>query len=86
MAAGKRREVFYDQVKQALLGDRTLPNLSEVSLPATNHILTTGGAQALAVEAVVEWAARNFPRSSGTRTVERAGARARAPGALQKAG
>jgi alpha-beta hydrolase superfamily lysophospholipase len=86
MAAGKRREVFYDQVKKALLQGRPYPNLTEVSLPGTNHILTTGGAQAGAVEAVATWASSHFPspaRQSPSGATRREAA---VTGSLQKAG
>jgi pimeloyl-ACP methyl ester carboxylesterase len=59
-AEGKRRATFYDQVHKALVGGRPA-NLTSLLLPGTNHILTTGGAQQLALQHVSDWAMRNFP-------------------------
>jgi len=62
MAARKRREIFYDQVCKALLGRSPRPWLTNVSLPGTNHILTTGDAQQAALAAVEAWA-HSFARA-----------------------
>ena len=63
-AEGKRRATFYDQIKKALIRGNP-PHLTDHMLAGTNHILTTGGAQAVALQHMQAWAVRHFPLRAG---------------------
>ncbi|MBI5534523.1 MAG: hypothetical protein HY898_17490 [Deltaproteobacteria bacterium] len=60
MASENRRELFYDQVRQAVFGRAAERNIHWRSIAGTNHIFTTGMAHRQVVDEISSWSASHF--------------------------
>jgi pimeloyl-ACP methyl ester carboxylesterase len=60
LAEGKPRELFYDQLSKLLLRGRSGAHVTQIAIPNTNHIFTSGGAADRIVREVGDWADRVF--------------------------
>jgi hypothetical protein len=64
MASQNRRELFYDQVRQAVFTRAAEKNIHWRSIAGTNHIFTTGMVHREVVDEIVTWSASRFAPSA----------------------